>query len=318
MRALAAAAVAAALLCSHPSADAASFPFVVSRTTRLLVVSPHPDDAALAAAGLIARVRRAGGAVQVVQMTSGDAFFKGIVARRPAVVPSADDYRAYGAERQRETIAAMRMLGVGRSHITFLGFPDDGLCLLASSEERAPYRSPYTKRDSPPVEEQVIRGVTYRGEDLRRELARVIAEFEPTAILVPHPRDEHPDHCATHLFVHDAIEDLARAGATARPIVLHYLIHYRDWPMSTAGSQLAAPPAFPAADGAWHTLALTPAEAAMKKRALAEYRTQLLALADLVGSFERNDEIFSAGEPQAAPACWCRGENIAGRTHATR
>lgn len=251
-------------------------------------------------------------------MTSGDAFFKGVVARRPAVVPSADDYRAYGAERQRETIAAMRALGVGRSHITFLGFPDDGLCLLASSEQRAPYRSPYTKRDSPPVEEQVIRGVTYRGEDVRRELARIVAQFEPTAILVPHPRDEHPDHCATHLFVHDALEDLAREGAPAKPIVLHYLIHFGGWPMSAPGATLAAPPTVPATDGAWHTLALTPAEAATKKRALAAYHTQLLAIADFVGSFERSDEIFSAGEPAVAPACWCRGENIAGRTRAAR
>jgi LmbE family N-acetylglucosaminyl deacetylase len=42
--------------------------------TRLLVISPHPDDEAIAAAGVMQRVRSAGGRVRVVLLTSGDAF----------------------------------------------------------------------------------------------------------------------------------------------------------------------------------------------------------------------------------------------------
>ena len=60
---------------------------------RALVVSPHPDDATLGAAGLIQRVVRNGGAVQVVEMTSGDAFSKGVAAARPGAPPSAPSYR---------------------------------------------------------------------------------------------------------------------------------------------------------------------------------------------------------------------------------
>jgi hypothetical protein len=88
--------------------------------------------------------------------------------------------------------------------------------------------------------------------------------------------------------------------------------------MSVPGAVLSAPPTVPAGNGTWHTLVLTPAETAAKKQALAEYRTQMLALADFVGSFERTDEIFSTGEPQALPACWCRGENIAGRPRSAK
>jgi LmbE family N-acetylglucosaminyl deacetylase len=276
-------------------------------------VSPHPDDATLAAAGLIQRVRRVGGAVHVVQMTSGDAFFKGVVARRQAVVPTADDYREYGATRERETLAAMRTLGVKPSHVTLLGFPDDGLCKLASPQDaRDPYQSPYTRRNSPPAADQVIRGVTYRGEDLRRELGRVIAEFKPTIVLMPHPRDEHPDHCATHLFVHEALDAIA-GELPARPLILHFVIHFGAWPMSAPGGELAPPPTFPASDGVWQAFALSPAEGVVKKRALAAYRTQLLVLNDLVAAFARTDEIFIEGEPPAPPACWCRGENILAR-----
>jgi LmbE family N-acetylglucosaminyl deacetylase len=234
----------------------------LSRATRLLLISPHPDDAVLAAGGLIARVSAAHGAVHVVQMTSGDAFSKGVMADHRAVVPTADDYRRYGAARERETLAALHELGVRRSNITFLGFPDDGLCVLAGERDaREGFESPYTKRRSPPVGEQVIRGVSYLGDDVRRELERVVARFAPTLVVVPAARDEHPDHCATHMFVRDAVDAAVRAGM-ARPSILHYLIHFGAWPTTLApGAPLDPPTAFPPGDGVWRTVALSPAEA---------------------------------------------------------
>ena len=50
----------------------------LTTATRLLVISPHPDDGALAAAGLMVRTVARGGVVRVVQMTSGDAFSEGV------------------------------------------------------------------------------------------------------------------------------------------------------------------------------------------------------------------------------------------------
>ncbi len=293
---------------------AAAFNAPLSRATRLLVVSPHPDDAVLAAAGLIARVSAAHGAVHVVQMTSGDAFSKGVMADHRAVVPTADDYRRYGAERERETMAAMHALGVRRSSITFLGFPDDGLCVLVSRHDaHTGFESPYTKRRSPPAGEQVIRGVSYLGDDVRRELERVIARFAPTLMVVPAARDEHPDHCATHMFVQNALDAVVRAGMP-RPSVLHYLIHFGAWPTTlAAGAPLDPPAAFPTGDGIWRTVALTPAESARKREALAAYKTQALVIADLVAAFSRRGELFIDGEPEPTPACWCGGENIAPR-----
>jgi LmbE family N-acetylglucosaminyl deacetylase len=292
----------------------AAFNAPLSRATRLLVVSPHPDDAVLAAGGLIARVSEVHGAVHIVQMTSGDAFSKGVMADHRAVVPTADDYRRYGAEREHETLAAMHALGVGRSSVTFLGFPDDGLCVLASKgDARTGFESPYTKRRSPPVGEQVIRGVTYLGDDVRRELERVIARFAPTLVIVPAARDEHPDHCATHIFVRNALDAVVHAGMP-RPPVLHYLIHFGAWPTTlAAGAPLDPPTTFPTGDGVWRAVALTPAEAARKREALAAYKTQALVIADFVAAFSRQGELFLEGEPAPTPACWCGGENIATR-----
>ena len=52
-------------------------PFL-TKNTRLMVFSPHPDDETLAAGGLIQRVLSLGGSVKVVFMTSGDGFPEGV------------------------------------------------------------------------------------------------------------------------------------------------------------------------------------------------------------------------------------------------
>lgn len=62
---------------------------------RALVISPHPDDATLGAAGLAQRVIRNGGSVQVVQMTGGDAFPKGVTTINPRMLTTPVAYRRY-------------------------------------------------------------------------------------------------------------------------------------------------------------------------------------------------------------------------------
>lgn len=51
---------------------------LLSPVTRLLVFTPHPDDETLGAGGLIQRVQRLGGQVQVVLMTNGDGYADGV------------------------------------------------------------------------------------------------------------------------------------------------------------------------------------------------------------------------------------------------
>jgi LmbE family N-acetylglucosaminyl deacetylase len=282
--------------------------------TRLLVVSPHPDDGTLAGAGLMARVLAAGGSVHVVQITSGDAFANGVKALAKTELPTADDYRRYGALRERETVSAMAAIGLRRRGITFLGFPDDGLCRLVSDYRSAAlaYQSPYTRRDSPPVMEQIVRGAAYRGEDAERELERVVASFKPTLVLMPSARDEHPDHCSTHLLVHSAL-----AAAGIHPQVLHFLIHYGTWPpdatdLGEAGVEKLAPPArLQTADIRWLSLTLTARETRMKSRALATYQSQMLAIGPFLKAFERVNELFADGDPETIAPCWCRGQDVA-------
>jgi N-acetyl-1-D-myo-inositol-2-amino-2-deoxy-alpha-D-glucopyranoside deacetylase len=288
----------------------------LSRGTRLLVVSPHPDDGVIGGGGLIQRVLSLGGAVRVVQITSGDAFSTGVKVATHTDRPTASDYRRYGALRERESAAAMATLGVRRANLLMLGFPDDGLCELAPDRravDAAAFESPYTKRSSPPRSEQLLSRVAYRGEDLERELRQIVSTFKPTLVLIPDPRDEHPDHCTTHLWVHEALDAMGAGPAPITPVLLHYLVHYRRWPSSgDARAAALAPPAPLVALGSeWKTLALTARERAAKRRALGQYASQVLAIGPFLDGFDRPNELFLEAEPEGHAACWCRGEDVA-------
>lgn len=288
----------------------------LSSRTRLLVVAPHPDDEALGAAGLIGRVRAGGGHVRVVLLTSGDGFPEGVEAAEGVRHPRASDFRGYGRLRERESVAALRDLGVARSDISFLGFPDEGLCRLASTylfDRRRAFESPYTGRERPPATEEVVRGARYRGVDVRRELERLIVRERPTLLVLPHPDDEHPDHCSTHIFVREALEAVP-ADVRAQVRVLHYLVHYGQWPVSDAHAvpaPLHPPDAFPTDQGRWLSLPLSPREAAGKLRALQGYRSQMQVIGRFLLAFGRTNELYLEGEPASPPECWCDGENVA-------
>jgi LmbE family N-acetylglucosaminyl deacetylase len=286
-------------------------PLSVGRSVRALVISPHPDDGALAAGGLMRRIIQLGGSVQVVQMTGGDAFPKGMVTLNPRRGPSPASYRWYGSLREREAIRALHRLGVGRSHIRLLGYPDEGLCLLAGAPVDRLFVSPYTARESPPLSQQLIPGAMYRQQDLVHELSELIVALRPTLVVLPHCGDQHPDHCATHLLVHQALSAAIVSGVRT-PRLLHYVLHYPGWPaLDATAAPLTPPAAGRANDWEWRQLTLTTAEQRSKAHALDAYQSQMMVMADFLKAFERPNELFVEGDPDAPLACWCNGENIA-------
>jgi LmbE family N-acetylglucosaminyl deacetylase len=303
-----------------PAPPVAPINLQVTRATRLLVFAPHPDDEVLGAGGLIRRVAAAGGRVHIVYLTSGDGFPEGVETEEgisPRVAHlKPRDFQEYGALREQEARSALASLGVRGQALSFLGFPDEGLCELAStylSAKAKAFQSPYTGRISPPLTEQVVRGVRYRGYDLRRELERVVTTFGPTLVVAPHPQDDHPDHCSTHIFLKEALDALSRAGRV-RPRIIHYLVHFRQWPLDEAndGAGMLLPPRnFPPAEGRWTSLTLTPDEIGAKRVALLLYHSQMLVIGRFMLAFGRSNELFIEGEPKSLPACWCNGANVA-------
>ena len=86
--------------------------------TRLVVVSPHPDDETLGVGGLLAQWCAAGGDALVLALTDGDASHPGSPLWPPARLAAA---------RRAEQQAALAMLGGDRIRTCAAHLPDGGL-----------------------------------------------------------------------------------------------------------------------------------------------------------------------------------------------
>ncbi len=281
----------------------------VPRRLRLMVFAPHPDDETLAAAGLIQRVAHAGGEVRVVFMTNGDGFPEAVRGRHGR--PSGRDYVAYGRLRHAEAVRALQPLGIGSRRAYFLGFPDGGLDHLWGDHwaPSSPYLSPFTRSQRPPYRESWRPRVDYDGAALTDELARLLRAFSPDWVVLPDPRDRHPDHASTGVFVLEALAQLEahHIAPFARTQIFTYLVHYPDYPgtqswlqgIGTAGVAGTPTASAALADTAWVGLALDAKELRHKRAALTEYRSQMKVMPTFLELFLRPLEIFghlNAGE----------------------
>ncbi len=133
-------------------------------TDNVLVVAPHPDDETLGCGGAIALLRSLGCKVQVLVISDGTLSH-----------PHSRKYPAPAlrALRESETLAAMSLLGVDASDVTFLGLPDGAIPTQASAQ-----------------------------------LKDAVAKCRPNTIFLPVRYDPHPDHRATWELIHAALVDL--------------------------------------------------------------------------------------------------------------
>lgn len=275
-----------------------TFEDLLSRKTRLMVFSPHPDDETLGAGGLIQRVLQSGGKVKVVFMTSGDGYPEGVEMEDRIAHPTAQDYREYGTLRQKEALRVLTTLGMHEKDVIFLGFPDGGLYSILSkyqSDDGPDYTSPFTLENRPPLGDALLPNIEYNGEDLKREIIRVLTDFRPTLIVTVHRRDQHPDHCSTYFFVRQAFNELAASSPLFHPYLFTFLIHFGQWPMGEEagfGSRLFPPQGFSEKGDRWISFPLSPSEVGTKRRALLLYHSQMLIMGRYLLSFARGNELF--------------------------
>jgi LmbE family N-acetylglucosaminyl deacetylase len=278
-------------------------PLRVGIGERLLVIAPHPDDETIGTGGLIERVHALGGEVRVVLVTAGDGYVEAVVHETGSPRPRPAEFIAYGEQRLREARAAVRILAPDRSRVQVLGFPDGGLDgLLQAHWWRHPERSRTTHATDPPYDDEVLEpDVPYDGDDLRRELERVIRETRPTIVALPDPLDRHPDHRAAGLFTLLALADWA-AGRPKKdiPELLAYLVHWPAWPPQreprTPGHDdavLELPAHSLHQGGKRVSLMLTEEEVATKYDALQRYATQLAVMRPFLIAFVRHNEPYT-------------------------
>ena len=230
------------------------------RYERVIVLSPHLDDAALSCGGLLLALRELTVPRLVITVTAGNAL---AAAELSGAGRGGRDRRGYmpPAHRRREDSAAMRFIGCDYLH---LGFPD-AIYRRSSSTGRLLYPSPRSRWDAPHMEEQ-----GYLTE-LSIVLRRVCWNLGRVLVLSPLGIGLHVDHqlCAA------AAKQLQRRGTE--------VLFYEDFPYS-AGlvSQL---PTRDTPDLALARLGMRPTarfscrfDTQAKLRLLAHYGSQMVAL----------------------------------------
>jgi LmbE family N-acetylglucosaminyl deacetylase len=295
--------VLAGLLVTIRIAAATGADLQVTPGTRLLVVAPHPDDETLGAAGLIERVLATAGTVHVVLVTAGDGYVEAVMHETGTPRPRPSAFVAYGERRLAETRAALRVLGGERILLRVLGFPDGGLeaLLRAHWRRQLPERSATTEAARPPYPEAIAPDEGYDGDDLRRQLTRLLRDADPTIVALPDPVDRHPDHRAAAVFTLLALQSRL-AERSGLPLLLAYLVHWPGWPpgwdapspsAASEGRPLALPESLPARGLVRRALALDPAARARKREALARYVSQQAIMPAFLASFVRASEPFT-------------------------
>lgn len=170
------------------------------RGTRMLLVTPHPDDESLAAGGLIQAALKQGAHVGIVQVSDGDnnPWPQRWLERR--LVIDAEARRRWGQRRRTEVEAAIAELGLPATALQRMGWPD--------------------------------MGVTARlRDDGVAAIDAFVAHVEAAAadmIVLPALGDRHPDHGACHVLACLALARLAAASRPTPSLCLEYLVHGDD------------------------------------------------------------------------------------------
>jgi LmbE family N-acetylglucosaminyl deacetylase len=274
----------------------------------LLVFAPHPDDEVIGAGGVVARALESGQRVLVVLVTNGDGYPNAAAAllHKPLSTLGPGDYVMLAAARQREAMAADRILGLGPSNLVFLGYPDGVLAGLNADTLGDPVRSPTTGRTTTygPVQADYHtrahgQPAAYTRAAALADIREILAAVKPAQVLVTGPADQHPDHHATYELVRDAIATLDFSGQL-RTFIVHSGAGW-PWPVgptpqSPFASRQIGSVTYPLGVP-WPPpirVPLSPRESALKLQAVDANQSELDSPIDrlFLESFVKSDEVF--------------------------
>ena len=147
----------------------------------ILVVAPHPDDETLGCGGAIALLRQLDVVVKVLVVSDGTQSHPNSIAYPAPVLKQL---------RERESLAALTLLGVAPEAVTFWGMPDGAVPTVVQHQEI--------------------------------QIQKYLCNFTPSIIFLPWRKDPHPDHRASWQLFTTACKQLAYS-----PRIIEYPIW--DW-----------------------------------------------------------------------------------------
>jgi LmbE family N-acetylglucosaminyl deacetylase len=167
------------------------FPF--SKSDKLMIVAPHPDDESLGTGGLLQRAFASQVPVQILFGTKGEnnPWAQRFWERRWNIAP--DERVEWGERRQQEALNAISVLGGKPDCAKFLNLPDQGITRLLMKGD----------------------------PKLLALFAKEIEEWRPTLVVIPTMLDTHPDHSALSVVLSTVLDSFRGA-----PIqTWEYLVH---------------------------------------------------------------------------------------------
>jgi LmbE family N-acetylglucosaminyl deacetylase len=260
---------------------------------QIMVIAPHIDDDVISSGGLIQQAEKIGAKVKIVYMTNGDNNVRSIIEEDKTFKLNPNEFIALGEQRMSEGEKATELLGLTRERLIFLGFPDGGLYPMLNKyyDPNTPFASKGTKFTFNPYSGTYKSQQSYTGSNVVADLEEILKNFNPTIIIVPHPRDRNLDHRATYLFLEKALLEIKM-----RPKVFTYLIHYPQYPplKNLALNEFLYPPEKLFSQIGWLSFNLSTEQENIKLKAIKQYASQreLGNLYDLLISFVKQNEIF--------------------------
>ncbi len=288
---------------SWQSSVAALDPLLLGDGDRLLVLAPHPNDEILAAGGLIQEALALDLPVKVCVFTMGEnnEIARLFVRRHVHQIPGAR--QPTGHLRQTEALAAAGHLGLASDDLVFLGFPASSTYEIWKNHWRdvAPLWSELTRSRAIPYDHVLTPGNAHAGDDILDDLEDILAEFQPTLVVLPHPGDHNDDHRALYLFARVALWNVEALGIA--PELLAYPVHFTRWPLPRRfdPQRQVAPPDFLGTTTAWREFELAPFQVNAKQVALRRHHSQFQRAATYLEALVNKNELFGDVPPIVLP-----------------
>lgn len=262
---------------------------------RVLILAPHPDDESIGCAGVIQRALAAGAEVKVLYLTNGDHNELAFIVYEKRLTVRRTEFIHMGQVRKAEALKAMELLGLKKSDLIFLGYPDFGTFTIFCRywQSKAPFRDKLTRISSVPYKDDFSYGAPYQGESILSDLEKVLLDYKPDKIFSPHPADVNVDHKSFYLFLQVALSDLK--GQIPEVKVYPYLIHWLGWPLPRhyhPALKIYPPEGFWFSDIQWSDIGLSAEELENKHRATLCYKSQTQVSAFYLLAFVRSNELF--------------------------
>ncbi|MCX5667318.1 MAG: PIG-L family deacetylase [Candidatus Omnitrophica bacterium] len=260
----------------------------------ILILAPHPDDEVMAAGGVIQKALKAKAKIKILFLTNGDHNEPAFIVYEKRVTIRKGEFIHMGQVRRKESLEALKILGLTDKDCVFLGYPDFGTMeiLLKYWGDIRPFKYMLTRISKVPYSNCLSPGAPYVGESILNDIEKVIRGFKPSKVFVSSPIDTNRDHRSFYLFLQIALWDLE--GEIKNPDIFPYLVHIKGWPEPRGyhpDLELLPPDMLKNGKISWSRLELTDGEVRMKHDAMECYKSENEYNPTYLSTFARKNEL---------------------------